>query len=100
MSVTLHADEEQLLAAFAAEGSADRQALVDWAVDHHVAEPTIRSDAALLRVLVRAGAEAIRARTMDVGYAALALSYGPDEDAERRSARHRYAERTDRNVGD
>lgn len=96
----MRADEEQLLAAFAAEGSAERQALLDWAVEHHVAEPTMRSDAALLRVLVRAGAEALRARTMDVGYAALALSYTPDEDAERRLARHRYSARTDRNVGD
>ena len=95
LSVTLQTDEEELLSAFAAEGSPERQALVDWATEHRLAESSLRSDASLLRLLLRAGAEALRARAMDVGYSALALSYTPDEIEERHAARNRYSARTE-----
>jgi len=98
LSVTLHTDEERLLAAFADKAAPEHRALVDWAVEHRLVEAAIGSDAAVLRLLVRAGAEAIQARAMDVGYAALGLSYQPGENAEHRTARQRYADRTDRHV--
>jgi hypothetical protein len=43
-------------------------------------------DAALLRTLIRAGAEALCEHVLDEGYAGLAASYTAEDDAETREA--------------
>jgi hypothetical protein len=99
LSVTLEDQDEIIVRDFSRAGSPERLALEEWAADHGFGGDGVRSDAALLRALLRAGAEALRARTLDTGYAALALSYSPGEAAETRAARRAYVDRTESSAG-
>ncbi len=77
------------------EGSAAFEVLRRWASEHGVADE-IKSEAAALRALLRAGAEALEERVLDVGYAQLATEFNTEpSNVERRSTRDRYARRTE-----
>lgn len=93
LSLTLHDDDERALASFMAEGGQERRALLAWAAQHGM-KTASESEAALLRMLIRAGASAIRENALDAGYAALAEARD-EGDADRRSARRTYLERSD-----
>lgn len=94
ISVSLEASDQEVLDAFATEDRAEHAVLAAWAAERGT---PVRdsSEAALLRVLIRVGAEALRERALEQGYAKLRAA--PDvERAERAALRDRYAARTDR----
>ena len=77
------------------EGSPAFEVLRDWASEHNAADD-IKSEAAALRALLRAGAEALKDRVLDVGYAQLATQLNTEPSTvERLAARDRYARRTE-----
>jgi len=94
LSLILGDDEHVQLEPFLHAGSAQHQVLLRWASEHGVGSVT--SDAAAIRVLLRAGVEALRDDALDAGYAELAEAYGGSDDRdERRVARDRYIKRTE-----
>ena len=97
LSLSLEVSDEAAVAAFSAEGSPEHRALLVWATDHGLEAAVVRSDASRMRVLLRAGAEALRERALDEGYAQLATAQARDgvDAGERRQLRERYARRTD-----
>ena len=97
MSLTLELADEAAVAAFSEKGTPEHQALLEWATEHGLNPAVVRSDAALMRVLLRAGAETLRERALDEGYAELAAVRSRDAAAatENRQLRGRYARRTD-----
>jgi len=92
LSVTLEPDDESAVTTFQAEGS-ERDALVSWAVQHGVDPRAVQSEAGVLRVLLRAGAETLREHALDRGYARMASSEVEDQ-AENREARSRHLARS------
>jgi hypothetical protein len=97
VSLILPDVDEQAIAPFLEPVTAQHEALRRWAADH--GGDAVKSEAGTLRALLQAGAEALRDEALDVGYADLAeIFQGDVERAERRTARDRYAARTDRAV--
>ena len=96
MSVSLEPDDEALLAAFADEAAPEHETLRSWAQLRGFRTSESLSEGALLRLLARAGAEALREHVLDLAYAQLALEYTAEDHAELRAARDRYVRRTDR----
>ncbi|HZI98395.1 MAG TPA: hypothetical protein VFD41_12800 [Actinomycetales bacterium] len=94
LSVTLSDDDEVALAAFSS--GAGRMTLRAWAAERGLSLGRSPSEAALLRVLVRAGAEALQVQGLDAGYAALAAELSSSDT---REARRRYVARTDSATG-
>ena len=75
--------------------------MLAWAARHDQEIPRDGSEAALARILLRAGAAAVQEHVLDLGYASLAVELGAADDAslaqaEVRESRRRYADRTDR----
>lgn len=95
-TLTLTDADETVLESFADPDRAEHAALVAWAAEH--GESLSRAEAAVLRLLLRAGAEALREKALEVGYAQLAASRTDQDRAESRARRERYAERTDREM--
>jgi hypothetical protein len=97
LSLSLDVADEAAVAAFSDEGTLEHRALIEWAADHGLEPAMVRSDAALMRALLRAGAETLRERALDEGYAEMARDLAGDAAAmgERRQLRERYASRTD-----
>lgn len=93
MSLSLTDADEQVLSAFSDEDTGEHRALGMWAAEHGVPAQQLTSEASVLRALLRAGAEALRERALDDGYAALAASLGDEERAESREARRRHLAR-------
>ena len=76
------------------EGSPAFEVLRHWASEHGVADD-IKSEAAALRALLQAGAEALQEQVLNAGYAQLATEFNSESsNVERRSARDRYARRS------
>lgn len=73
---------------------AEHGTLTAWAAEHNLAVRD-SSEAAVLRVLVRAGAEALLERALDEGYAKLAAELTDENRAERRARRARYVKHVD-----
>lgn len=93
VSLILKDADEAVLAPYLSDGTAEMAAVQSWAQRHGI---TVTSEAAVLRVLLQAGAEAIRESVLASAYADLAEEFNaPEPEAERRAARGRYAERTD-----
>jgi len=79
---------------FIRPGTGHHQALQHWAAEHGVG--AVNSEAAAIRALLQAGAEALAEEVLDAGYAELAQVYGgAEERAERRTARDRYVARAE-----
>jgi len=95
MSITLEREDEAAVDAFAAPGTAENAAMLEWLQEHGDDSGLIGSEAALLRTLMRAGAEALRDRVLDLAYPELAVVLGGEVRSESRGARQRYADRTD-----
>jgi hypothetical protein len=93
ISVTLDIPDQQAIEPFAEPSRPEHATLEAWAAEHGL---SVRddSDAAIVRVLVRAGAEALRQKALEDGYTRLAESRRSDRD-ERRAIRDRGRERTD-----
>jgi hypothetical protein len=93
ITVTLEGAEQAALSVFADPERAEHAALVAWADERGL--PVRQSEAGMVRVLLRAGAEALRERALEQGYAQLAETQRADEarKAERETRRARRAER-------
>ncbi|MCV7145610.1 hypothetical protein AWC22_25110 [Mycobacterium riyadhense] len=94
MSLILKDTDEAVVAPYLTEGSASFEVLRQWARQR--GEGDIKSEAGALRALLQAGAEALRERVLDAGYAQLAAEFNSEPArAERQAARDRYAHRTE-----
>lgn len=94
VSLILKDADEAVIAPYLNEGSASFEVLRLWASQR--GESEIKSEAGALRALLQAGAEALRERVLDAGYAQLAAEFNSEPArAERRAARDRYARRTE-----
>lgn len=88
-----------MIAPFIEEGTPAHLALRRYAGRHRARLPENMSEAAMLRVLLHAGAEALSDQVLDAGYAELAATFNSGEQAsERRTARDRYASRNERDA--
>ena len=95
VSLILGDSEEAAIGPYLDRSSPAFEVLRQWATEHDVAVD-IKSEAAALRVLLQAGAEALKEHVLDVGYAQLATEFNTEpSNAERRAARNRYARRTE-----
>ena len=95
VSLILGDSDEAAIGPYLEEGSPSFDVLRRWASEHNLAND-IESEAAALRALLRAGAEALRERVLDEGYAQLATEFNTEaSNVERRAPRDRYARRTD-----
>lgn len=95
VSLILGDSDEAVIAPYLSQGSPAFEVLRHWATQHDVADD-IKSEAAALRALLQAGAEALQEHVLDVGYAQLASEFNSESaNVERRTARDRYTRRTE-----
>lgn len=94
-TVTLEPADELALSVFSDPTRPEHAVLVEWAEQHGLTFSGSRSESAVIRTLLRVGAEALRAQALDYGYAALAASFSGEDHAEARELRRRYVNRTD-----
>jgi len=95
VSLILGDSDEAAIGPYLTEGSPAFEVLRHWAIQHDIAED-IKSDAAALRTLLRAGADALTEHALELGYAQLATELNVEpSNVERRAARDRYARRTE-----
>lgn len=88
VSLILKDVDEAVIAPYLDEDSAAFEVLRQWAVQR--GETNFKSEAAALRALLQAGAEAIGEDVIEAGYACLAGEFNSDHaDAERKIARDR-----------
>ena len=93
VSLILKDADEAAIAPYLDEGSASFEALRQWA--HRRGDGDIRSEASALRALLQAGAEALKDAVLDAAYSDLAAEFNnPEANAERKTARDRYAARS------
>jgi hypothetical protein len=95
LSVTLDADDVRTVETFADSTTQEHGALLAWARARGLDPAGATSEAALLRLLLRAGAESLRASALDVAYANLAVTLHDEGAADSRAARDRYVKRTE-----
>jgi predicted kinase len=92
ITVTLEGAEQAALSTFADPQRMEHAVLEAWANERGL--PLKSSEAAIVRVLLRAGVEALMDKALERGYAHLAEAQHADEDrrAERQSRRARRSE--------
>ena len=95
LSVTLDADDVRTVETFADSSTREHAALVDWARARGVDAADATSEAAMLRLLLRAGAESLRGNALDVAYVNLAVILDDEDAGDSRAARDRYVQRTE-----
>lgn len=94
LSLILGEGDQLTLEPFIRPGTGQHQVLRRWAAEHGVG--AVNSEAAAIRALLQAGAQALSDEVLDSGYAELAQVYGgAAERGERRAARDRYVCRTE-----
>lgn len=94
VSLILKDADEAVLAPYLDEDSPAFEVLRQWASQR--GQTDIKSEAATLRALLQAGAEAISEHVLEAGYASLADEFNNAADsAERKTARKRYTLRTE-----
>ncbi|WP_338888709.1 hypothetical protein [Rhodococcus sovatensis] len=98
LPVTLDSDDQAEVAVFSDPDRLESAILREWAQQNHI---TVRdnSESGIVRALLRAGAESLREKALETGYAALAKDQA-DALGEQRARRDRYAERVDRAYGE
>ena len=97
VSLILGDADERAIAPFIQSGTDQYEVLRQWAARH--GDLSVRSEAGALRALLKVAVEALRDEVLEAGYAELAtVFHGEAERAERRTARDRYAARTDASV--
>lgn len=85
-----------MIAPFLDRGTPAFEVLRQWAHQNDYAAGDISSDAAVLRVLLQVGAEALHEQILDTGYAQLASDFNSESaTVGRRTARDRSAAQTD-----
>jgi hypothetical protein len=95
LSVILNDEDVRTMDEFADPKSLAHGVLVRWLTEQGVTiSPDTVGDDALLHMLMRVGAEALRERAIAEGYAVLADAYD-EGDAESRLFRDRHAQRAD-----
>ncbi len=94
LSLTLDDQDERLLTAYTRGDSPERSALEAWAAERDRALSESASEAAVIRMLIRAGMEALQDRTLERGYSELAevMRAGAEES---RAARERHVSRAE-----
>lgn len=95
LSVTLDAEDVRTVELFADSSSREHESLMTWARARGIDPDALTSEAALLRLLLRAGAESLRSGALDVAYASLAATLADEGSGDSRAARARYVERTE-----
>ena len=96
-TVTFEDHDERVIASVSNPDRAEWAALVDAAAEKGIILKPGASEAAIIRALVHAGADALRERALERGYAELANLWPDVHDAaETRERRRRYAHRVDR----
>ncbi|MCW2526437.1 MAG: hypothetical protein JWM76_1297 [Pseudonocardiales bacterium] len=98
LSVSLTREDEAIVEVFASPDSIEHDALTGWLRERGEDPGSAETEAGLLRLLVRAGAEALRARVLDASYPQLAVVLGSGDAGEGRAARDRYVDRTERSM--
>ncbi|WP_230981573.1 hypothetical protein [Mycobacterium malmoense] len=94
VSLILKDADEAVIAPYLSEGSPSFETLRQWASQRGKGD--IKSEAGALRVLLQAGAEALREYVLDAGYAQLAAEFNCEPArSERQAAQDRYARRTE-----
>src|SRR6266542_2552101 len=73
----------------------EHEALLAWAAQRGLEVTGSTAEAALLRLLLRAGVESLRTSALDVAYAELAGSMTGAAKADSRAARDRYVKRAE-----
>ncbi|MFD4785125.1 hypothetical protein ACFWNH_29320 [Rhodococcus qingshengii] len=98
LPVTLDSDDQAELAVFSDPDRLESSILREWAQQHHI---TVRdnSESGIVRALLRAGAESLREKALEAGYAELAKDQA-EGLGEQRTRRNRYAERVDQAYGE
>jgi hypothetical protein len=96
LSVTLEPPDVRALDSLSDPASPERRALADWARGRGMELPESAAEAALLRMLVRVGADHLRTSVLDLGYARLAVELVAGTADDSRRARDRYVDRTER----
>ncbi|WP_032491758.1 hypothetical protein [Rhodococcus sp. 311R] len=97
LPVTLDSDDQAELAVFADPDRLESGILREWAQQQHIA---IRdnSESGIARALLRVGAEALREKALEAGYAELAKDQ-EESLTEQRARRRSYVERVDQAYG-
>ncbi|MDV6277527.1 hypothetical protein R3Q06_28965 [Rhodococcus erythropolis] len=98
LPVTLDVDDQAELAVFSDPDRLESGILREWAQQHSI---TVRdnSESGIVRALLRAGAESLREKALEAGYAELAKDQA-EGLGEQRTRRNRYAERVDQAYGE
>lgn len=96
-TITFDDHDRGAIASVSNPDRAEWAALVEAAAERGITLKPGASEASIIRALVHAGADALRERALERGYAELADLW-PDvhDDAETRERRRRYAHRVDR----
>jgi hypothetical protein len=95
LSVTLDAEDVRTVETFADSSTREHEALLVWTKARGLDPAGATSEAALLRLLLRAGAESLRGNALDVAYAGLAVVLDNEGSTDSRAARERYVRRTE-----
>lgn len=96
-TVTFDERDQGAIASVSDPDRAEWTALVEAAAEKGIAVKPGASEATIIRALVHAGADALRERALESGYAELADLWPELHDTEEtRERRRRYAERVDR----
>lgn len=96
MSLILRDADEATIAPFLDRGTPAFEILRQWARDSAYASGDISSDAAILRILLRVGAEAFHQQMLDAGYTQLASEFNSASTRiERLAARDRSVSQAD-----
>jgi hypothetical protein len=95
LSITLEPEDERAVESFGTRGTREHEALLAWAAQRGLEVTGSTAEAALLRLLLRAGVESLRTSALDVAYAELAVSMTGADKADSRAARDRYVKRAE-----
>ncbi|HEX8758972.1 MAG TPA: hypothetical protein VF734_03125 [Pseudonocardiaceae bacterium] len=99
-TVTFDEHDQGAIASVSNPDRAEWAALVEAAAEKGITLKPGASEASIIRVLVHAGADALRERALERGYAELADLWPDVHDAaETQERRRRYAHRVDRVAG-
>jgi hypothetical protein len=92
LSLILDDGDQAAIEPFLRAGTEHYDALLRWAATHGV--NSVKTEAAALRVLLRAGAAALREEVLDAGYLQLSVELSSTEEhAELRATRRKHAAR-------
>ena len=95
LSLSLESEDEAMLARFMRDDSPDRGVLISWIALQGMTPEQIRSEAGVLRVLLRVGAERLHEQALDEGYVQLASELDTVGQTENDEARRRYVRRSE-----